>query len=337
MIYEKLPYEQRADGDLGVPPCADLDSLSPLEAHTPAKVEGILCCGLTQPRSRQRILDIAMPSLTHLVRQATDWGEAPENEGRLGDFRFLILNVRTASGIDAYVQLWSEARGDVIIEVGPGDRPDPQLQAFADEIREALLDRGFQIGGNANNFRKALALPVGGDAGKFAREMAAVVVDVLGYDGTVDLGCRLEQGSDLSEGRVLSGVSRYALRALMEAWGLRPSIPADEKDVLDAQNLYRTFRIQLFCPQAHRKDHFWEVHCIAWVTLRPDRAATLIDNVNGRPCLLKAYAVAGATATEQEVRLSLGINLAGGVTPTHIRDQIFEFLALVRKLPEQMG
>jgi len=86
------------------------------------------------------------------------------------------------------------------------------------------------------------------------------------------------------------------------------------------------------CPQAHRKNHFWEVHCIASVTLSPDRAATLIDRVNGRPYLFEAYAVSGGTETEQEVRLTQGINLAGGVTPNHIRDQLFEFLERIRKL-----
>ena len=336
MISEEILDQDRTDSDFGTPPSADMQALPPLEPYSPAKVEGVLCCGTIQPRKRERILDIAMPSLSHLVRQATDWGEAPDDEDRLGDFRFLILNVQTGGGIDACVQLWSEARGNVILEVGPGDRPDPRLQAFADEVRAELLDRGFEIGGNANNFRKELPLQGGKEFGRFAREMMAIVVHVLGYDGTVDLRCRFEQSSHLAEGHVLSGVGLHELRFLMESWGLRPSVRADAKDVLDGRVLYQKFHVQLFCPQRHRKDHFWEVHCLALVTLRPDRAAALIDNANGRPCLLKAYAVAGATETEQEVRLTHAINLAGGVTPTHIRDQIFEFLALVRKMPEEV-
>ncbi len=82
----------------------------------------------------------------------------------------------TREGIDPYVQRWSEARGNVIIEVGRSDRPDPKLQAFADAIRPALLDRGFEIGGNRNNFRKELALLSGAEAGRFAREMIAIGV-----------------------------------------------------------------------------------------------------------------------------------------------------------------
>jgi hypothetical protein len=336
MIIEKISNDRRRDGESHAPPPADFEALPPLEPHGAAKLDGTLCCGGTQTQSRQRIFDIVMPSLTHLIRQATDWGEAPEDESRLGDFRFLILSLPTSDGIDPYVQLWSEPRGNVIIEVGPGDRPDPKLQEFANGIREELLDRGFEIGGNANNFRKELPLPTGADAARFAREMISIVVDVLGYDGIADLGCRFEQSSCLSEGHVLSGISRYTLRVLLEAWGLRPTIPAEETDVLEARNLYQKIQVQLFCPQAQRKNHFWEVHCSASVTLRPDRAAALVDKVNGRPYLLKAYSLAGGTETEQEVRLTQGINLAGGVTPNHIRDQMFEFLEWVRKLSAEV-
>ena len=336
MISAKSLGEGRAHYDFGVPPSAGMTVVTPLEPHSPAKVEGILCCGTSLPRSRKLILDIALPALSHLLRQATDWGEAPEDEERLGDFRFLILSVETEAAIAAYVQLWSEARANVILEVGPGDRLNPQLQAFADEMRADLHGRGFEIGGNANNFRKELPLQGGKEFERFAREMMAIVVDVLGYDGTVDLGCRFEQSSHLTEGHVLSGVSLHELRFLMEAWGLRPSVRTDAKYVLEGQILYQKFHVQIFCPQGHCKDHFWEVHCVALVTLNPGRAATLIDNVNGRPCLMKAYAVAGATETAQEVRLTRAINLAGGVTPTHLRDEIFEFLALARKLPEEV-
>ncbi len=336
MIIEKLSNDRRRDGEVDAPPPAEWEALPPLEPHGAAKLEGTLCCGVSQPQSRERIFDIVMPSLTHLIRQATEWGEAPEDENRLGDFRFLILSLPMRDGIDPYVQLWSEARGNVIIEVGPGDRPDPKLQAFADAIRSTLLDRGFEIGGNANNFRKNLPLLSGAETARFAREMIAIVVDVLGYDGTADLGCRFEQSSYLSEGHILNGISRHALRVLLEAWGLRPTIPAEETDVLEARNLYQKIQVQLFCPQARRKNHYWEVHCSAFVTLRPDRAAALVDKVNGRPYLLKAYALAGGTETEQEVRLTQGINLAGGVTPNHIRDQIFEFLEWVRKLSAEV-
>jgi hypothetical protein len=335
MIIERVSNDRRRDGEVDPQPPADLEALPSLEPHGAATLEGTLCCGGTRPQSRERIFDIVMPSLTHLIGRAMDWGEVPEDESRLGDFRFLVLSLPTVDEIDPYVQLWSEARGNVIIEVGPGDRSDPKLQAFADGIREKLLDRGFEIGGNAKNFRKELPLLTGAEAARFAREMIAIVVDVLGYDGSGDLGCRFEQSSHLSEGHVLTGISRYALRVLLDAWGLRPSIPAKETDVLEARNLYQKFQVQLFCPQAHRKNHFWEVHCIASVILNPDRAATLIDMVNGRPYLFKAYGVAGGTETEQEVRLTQGINLAGGVTPNHIRDQMFEFLERVRKLSEE--
>ncbi len=62
----------------------------------------------------------------------------------------------SAAGITAFVQIWAEPCCDLIVEVGPGNRDDEALQAFADGVRAALEDRGFEIGGNADNFRKTL-------------------------------------------------------------------------------------------------------------------------------------------------------------------------------------
>jgi hypothetical protein len=335
MILEKTSNDRQREGDFGVPP-TDWKALPSLAPHGQSKLEGILCCGVAQPQTRQRVFDIVLPSLTKLVGQATAWGEEPEDEMLLGEYRFLILSAKSHNGIEAYVQLWSEACGNVVLEVGPGERPDHKLQAFADNIRERLLDRGFRIGGNADNFRKELPLLEGEEAGRVAREMIAIVVDVLDYDGAVDLGCRFEQASHLSKGNILSGINRSALRVFMKAWGLRPSIPAEVSDALEGRSLYQKFQVQLSFPRAQGNREFWEIHVVAFVTLSSDRAAALVDLVNGRPFLLKAYAIPGDDESEQEVRLSQGINLAGGVTPNHIRDQIFEFLGRVRKLPDEV-
>jgi hypothetical protein len=96
--------------------------------------------------------------------------------------------------------------------------------------------------------------------------------------------------------------------------------------------LFENFRVYLFCPQPQRKDHFWEVHCAAKLTLAHDKASALVREVNGKPYLLKAFATSESSATTQEVRLAQGINLVGGVTLEHMRSQIYEFLEWVRKL-----
>jgi hypothetical protein len=52
---------------------------------------------------------------------------------------------------------------------------------------------------------------------------------------------------------------------------------------------------------------------------------------------MKAFATSEPNDLTQRVRLSFGINLAGGVTLEHVRCQIVEFLELVRRLRRQIG
>ena len=72
------------------------------------------------------------------------------------------------------------------------------------------------------------------------------------------------------------------------------------------------------------------------LTLDQEKAAGLRDEVNGKPHLMKAFATSEGTDLTQQVRLSFGINLAGGVTLDHVRCQIVEFLELVRRLRRKM-
>jgi len=52
--------------------------------------------------------------------------------------------------------------------------------------------------------------------------------------------------------------------------------------------------------------------------------------LNGKPHLMKAFRVSDPGEAIQQVRLSLGINLAGGVTLDHVRCQIFEIRGHMR-------
>lgn len=95
--------------------------------------------------------------------------------------------------------------------------------------------------------------------------------------------------------------------------------------------------MNLFCPQPQRKGFFWEIHCVAFLDLTQDQAHALMSEVNSKPHLMKAFAISEQNDPTQRVRLSFGINLAGGVTLEHVRCQIVEFLELVRRLRRQIG
>jgi hypothetical protein len=299
--------------------------------HEPMALEGILCCGRPLPRRRRDIMRIALLPLANLVRQATDWCHASgTGEEYLGDYRFLVLDFTTACGVEAFVQVWSEPFCDPIVEVGPGNRDDEARQAFADGVRAALEDRGFEIGGNADNFRKTLPRAIDPDSPRVARELLAILMDVLGYDGGTDLAYKCHQASRLSPGHVVTGLGRSALQTLLTVWGLRARPSGEELHILEVSDLHLRLQLHLFYPHAQQSGDFWEVHCLTVLDLDQEKAAALTDEVNSKPHLMKAFMFSDPGEAIQQVRLSFGINLAGGVTLDHVRCQIFEFLERVR-------
>jgi hypothetical protein len=329
-----LPVTQESEA----PPPAAPAEFEVLVPHEAIALNGVLCCGQPLPRHRSDIAGIVLQPLINLVRQVTDWRDPAGDEDQyLGDYRFLVLDAMTASGINTFVQIWSEPFDELTVEVGPGDRSDPARQAFADEIREALLGRGFEIGGNADNFRKMLPVPSKEDSPRVALEMLAILVDVLGYEGCTDLAYKLQQDSNLQAGHVVTGLSRSTLQLLCTRWGLRCRVSPDEDNSLEVKDLHQEFHLNLFYPQPHRKGDFWEIHCVVFLDLTQDQAHALLAEVNGKPHLMKAFATSEGRDPRQHVRLSFGINLAGGVTLQHVRCQIVEFLELVRRLRRQIG
>jgi hypothetical protein len=107
--------------------------------------------------------------------------------------------------------------------------------------------------------------------------------------------------------------------------------------LVEVHDLHQEFQLNLFYPQPHRKGFFWEIHCVAFLDLTQDKANALMSEVNGKAHLMKAFATSELDDLTQRVRLSFGINLAGGVTLEHVRCQIVEFLELLRRLRRQIG
>jgi hypothetical protein len=170
MITDGMDIVFPVTSDSGVSSTAAREEFRALTPHGTVSLEGVLCVGRPLPRRRRNILEIALGPLTNLVRQVTDWTDASSTgEDYLGDYRFLVLDFMTAAGHEAFIQIWSEPFCDLIVEAGPGNRNDEARQAFADGVRAALQDRGFEIGGNADNFKKCLPRPPHADSPQVAR------------------------------------------------------------------------------------------------------------------------------------------------------------------------
>jgi len=93
-----------------------------------------------------------------------------------------------------FVQFWSEPGGEVIMEVSSGEA-NAALKPFVTEpLRRSLEERGFAMGGGAENFRKTLGLDEAGGVAGLAHEALSVLTECLGYDGRVPLSYRLYLG-----------------------------------------------------------------------------------------------------------------------------------------------
>ena len=295
--------------------------------------EGVLIVGQPSKRRREATLRaIALDALSDLVRQATYWGEDRlDLEARVGDFRFLVLDFRRDDGLLLYAQIWSTAAQETILEVG-ADKLHTLRDAFIESASEPLRSRGFEIGGNAGNFRKFLPVPRSKDPARIGREMLGLLTEVLGYEGSVALTYRMRQGTFLGGAHVIHGITRPALQTFLRVWGLETTAPSDDAAVLLARSHGINFRIELLVPQESAPDVYWEVHCRAQFAIPRERVADLLAEVNGKAWLVKASEAPVSEKGTAGVWFCYGFNLAGGVTPDHLKSQIFEWLENVRRL-----
>jgi hypothetical protein len=295
--------------------------------------EGVLIVGQpSNQRPEATVRAIALDSLTDLVRQTTEWGEDRlDVEARVGDFRFLVLDFRRDDGLLLYVQIWSSPARETVLEVG-ADKLDERRGAFIESVSDAFRGRGFDIESNASNFRKFLPIPRSIDPARIGREMLGLLTEVLGYDGSAPLVYRMRQGTFLGAAHVIHGITRPAMQTFLRVWGLETTAPADDDAVLLARSHGVNFRIHLMVPQESAPDVYWEIHCRAQFAIPRERVAGLLAEVNGKGWLVKACESPVSEKGTRGVWLSYAFNLTGGVTPNHLKNQIFEWLENVRWL-----
>lgn len=314
--------------------------LVPELAHRAAKLrpqesrgcEGILVAASAATRTAADLRTVTGPSLTQLVEQATQWpSDQRELEARVADYRFLVLDFSPEPDRALYVQIWSEPTSDVIMEVGPAQATDSTRKVLFESQAATLEGRGFQIGGGANNYRKTLPRPMINDLARIGAEMLALLTDVLGYEGTLDLSYKFHQGTHLKPSYITDGVTRCALASLLRVWGVNPMEPADEPTLLLAERHRFEFALHLFVPKSRPTATFREIHCHATCSVPNATVEGFLCGINSKPWLLKAYAEHPSRSDTCTVHLVYGINLSGGVTLRHLKSEFFEWLKTVRR------
>ena len=304
----------------------------PFRPQRQVDIEGTLLTAQAGGRAGEEMIRYCQEPLCDLVRQAILWpAPDPAGETWTGTFRFLIVEFADPSG-PLYVQLWSEPFSPVLIEVGPGEREDPALQAIASRIAGPLTGRGFAIGGSARNYRKRFPAPLADEPALVAAEMLAVVTDVLGFDGTVDLQYRFCQSSHLRLDRVVQRLTPEVLQRILLEWDIRAGAPANVADELEASAHGFDVRFYFFDECRDHAGEFEEVHAMCIVRMDENRAREIVTKVNTVRYAFRAWPISADAGQRAGVCFTLPLPLAGGVTLRAIRSRLDDWFRCLQAL-----
>jgi hypothetical protein len=330
---------QTSSIDFVMPPASDsghrsvFENLPAFEPQKGASLDGVLFSGKSSAQTHADLEVVALAPLVQLVRAATSWPEdRSEVESRVADFRYLVLDFRIGTDQVLYVQIRSTPTSHLIVEVGPGTPKDTELHALMTRQTAVLQGRGFQIGGNAGNFRKELPTPRDdADAARVAHELLALLTSVLLYDGTGDLTFELCQSTYLTPEHVCYGIAREGAAALLEVWGLRATQIGDQPLVFRSHSHGFDFTLHLMVPLKKAPERYWELHCHTSFPVQRGKLNEMLADINGKTWLLKAWARSDDLGPTPHIGIAYGFNLAGGVTLDHLKCQVFEWLGNVQK------
>jgi len=196
----------------------------------PFSDKGVLVWAHVHPRDAETIVSVCEEQLLQHLGAVCLWPEEERNRSwRNGDTSFYVLDFHPEPGICVYVQLLSEAgQGWALCEVSSGAWY-PETARFVHAGRQVLLrDRGFEIGGDAGNFRKFIGIANAEDVRAVARDVMAIFTDVMGYDGTQKLRYELTLQSRVVVPRVLQHISPEALAGSLNEWGFMAELKRED-------------------------------------------------------------------------------------------------------------
>jgi Putative bacterial sensory transduction regulator len=138
-----------------------------------------------------------------LVAEACRWRSAGHGRDWMpGDYRILIFETTVALNAELYVQFWSEPREPVLWEVSSGHLNRGARRFIREETKKKIGALGFEIGGNAKNFRKEVTIGNTGDVRAVARETVKIFCEALGYRGRTPLVARVIKDTRAERGVV---------------------------------------------------------------------------------------------------------------------------------------
>jgi hypothetical protein len=214
----------------------------------------------------EALLDRCLPTLAARLWATCGWPESMAEGWKIGDFNFLVVEAIPEPDARIYIQFWSEPLEMVSAEVSSGEWSPGTLKYLRAERRRQLKAFGFEIGGRAKNFQKAVRISTSQEAEAVAREALQLLFEVFGYRGQWPLTLQRHEGqrADLTHTYSSLTPEDFAKLAQWEGWstaiapeddpadgvravllrhGRRESIAILE-DRVPKNNLYASVRLQ---------------------------------------------------------------------------------------------
>ena len=283
----------------------------------PFKDKGVLVKASRTPRDAKAIFAACEKQLVSHLKAVCLWPQKHRNQSwRVGDYSFYILEFSPAPKVGLYLQFWSEPDEDgAIFEVSSGAW-NPPADTYVDTDRQELLrDHGFEIGGNADNFRKIVTIENMKDLRAMAREAVAIACKVLGYDGTLELRYDLSLQTHLSVKHVFAEVSPDTLKKLLHEWGFAAELQSREDGVpiLLSRTDHGPFAIALL--DETDSGQYQSATLRVFRKLEdPSQAPGVANAINRKFRLLQA-----SVDEDGDLVLESHLTLMGGVTAEHLR------------------
>lgn len=127
---------------------------------------------------------------------------------KIGDFNYLVVSVEPDEDTSLFVQFWSEPGEGVLTEVSSGECYPGAIRYIGPAQREALIARGYTLGGNVRNYQRESVIDSPAAAEAAALEVLQIFFEVFGYRGQWRLEVERHHGERAEHDPVHTSVTR---------------------------------------------------------------------------------------------------------------------------------
>lgn len=298
----------------------------------PFEDSGTLVNAQRAPRKAAAIFAACEKTLVDHLKAVCTWPKAQRNQTwRVGDYSFYVLSFPLAPKVERFAQFWSEPHEEaVLFEVSSGATPkSPPAVKLSEAQQEVLRDRGFEVGGGADNFGKSVTLANPRAIRALARETISVLCEGLGYDGTVPLEYSLNLETRAKPAHVYDSLSLEILAALLAEWGLPAQLEATQSGSPFLTTRVGPVPLMLFFV-AGTEELPGEFPCLVartYAAVPKGQAPRRAADINQRMMGLRA-----SVDGDGDLVLESELFLHGGVTAEHLKRRLELFAALVKDM-----